>query len=308
MESSLLVPPALRTHILRRSPIDGEAWLARLPQLCDQVCRSWDVQRTGTPKAGATALVVPVVGAYGRAAVKLVSPVAEASREATALEAFNGQGVVRLLRFDPSASALLIEWLDGPDLTTTPDTTTVMRIAGELTREMSGVNAPAGVRTLAGGAHDWATMVQEQHRAAEQKGIAMPAAILTRALEVIDELSRDPTTTLTHGDLSLTNILRAGPDRWLAIDPAAVQGTAAHEAHTVVRGRLPQLLAGDRPAAQMEAWTREFTDAADVDHGLALRLSFARYLASFYWEAQSGGDPVDVNNLREGVRISAEIC
>lgn len=300
--------PELRTHVLRRSPVEGQDWLDRLPRLCAEVCRSWGLERAGTPQAGATALVVPVEGPAGRAALKLVSPVADAAREAAALEAFDGHGIVRLLRFDAEANALLIGWLEGPDLTSERDTPTVMRIAGELAREMSRVPAPDGVRSLADGAGAWAEAVQEQHRAAVRTGTALPGAILDRVLEVIDELSRDATPTLTHGDLSLTNVLRSGPDSWVAIDPLAARGTTAHEAHTVVRGRLPELLAGPRPAAQLEAWTRAFTDAAGVDHGLALRLSFARYLASYYWEAQNGGDRANVRHLREGVRLSAEIC
>lgn len=299
--------PELRTHVLRRSPVEGQDWLDRLPRLCAEICRSWGLERAGTPKAGATALVVPVEGTAGRAALKLVSPVADAAREAAALEAFGGHGIVRLLRFDAEAKALLLAWLEGPDLTSERDTPTVMRIAGELAREMSQVRAPDRVRSLADGAGAWAEAVEEQHRAAVRDGTAVPEAILDRALEVIDELSRDATRTLTHGDLSLTNVLRSGSDSWMAIDPLAARGTTAHEAHTVVRGRLPELLAATHPAVQMETWTRDFTEAAGVDHGLGLRLSFARYLASFYWEAQNGGDPADVRNLREGVRISAEI-
>lgn len=45
--------------------------------------------------------------------------------------------------------------------------------------------------------------------------------------------------------------------------------------------------------------------AAGVEVGLAHRLSLARFLASYYWEAQHGGDPGNVENLRLGLFFTA---
>lgn len=99
--------------------------------------------------------------------------------------------------------------------------------------------------------------------------------------------------------------MRAGPDRWVAIDPNLTAGTVATEAHTVIRSHLPVLLASESPSGLLRDWTTRFSDAAGVEVGQAQQISLARYLASYYWEAQHGGDPDDVENLRLGMFLTA---
>ena len=137
------------------------------------------------------------------------------------------------------------------------------------------------------------------------RGVAVPEELFTLVLTIVGELGNDTTRTLTHGDLSLSNIMRASPDRWVAIDPYLLAGTAANEAHTVIRSHLPAILASRSPGSLLRGWTAGFSDAAGVEVGQAQRISLARYLASYYWEAQHGGDAGNVENLRLAVFLTA---
>lgn len=305
MNESLTVSETFRDEVLRREPGTGRRWLEALPRLCSQLCRQWRLEVTGPAVAGATALVLPVRSDDGAAALKLISPVADAADEGAALEAFGGRGAVRLLASDPQANALLLEWLPGPVLSTERDARAAIRTAAEIAAQLSQTPAPYGIRSLSSGALAWKQQLIAQHQRAIESGTAFPAELFARALEAIDELSRDPTGTLTHGDLSLSNIVGAGSRRWVAIDPLLLAGTAAYETHTVVRGLLVEILADGDPAGRMSALSREFADIAGVDLGASLRLSFARYLASTYWEAQNGGEAGNLQRLREATFISS---
>ena len=292
---------------IRRRDAAGDAWLDGLPRVWDDLRHRWKLTLDAAPRPGASALVLPVRTATGRAALKLISPVMRAADEAMALETFGGRRAVRLLDADLTAGALLLEWLDGPALIDHPDPSTAMRIAGDIAGQLARTPAPPGVPTLASGSGDWQLQLREQHETAQQIGTGVPDELFARAVGIIADLGSDPTTTLTHGDLSLTNIVRAGADRWVAIDPYLIVGTAANEAHTVVRSHL-DIVAGDPdPPELLAAWTRDFSTAADVDVEVAQRLSFARYVASYYWESQSGGSPRNVQNLRAAVFITADL-
>ncbi|WP_161606004.1 aminoglycoside phosphotransferase family protein [Microlunatus speluncae] len=306
-DAPLPVPDALRYEVLRRSPEAGARWLNDLPSRCARLCRRWGLRIDGPPAHGAAAIVVPVAGPGGRYALKLISPWTDAAAERAALEAFAGDGAARLLDADEDAAALLIEWLPGPPLITEPDRVAAMRIAGELAGRLGRTPAPAGTRTLAAGAADWRQELMAQHAAAEAAGEAFSDELLALALDAVDELATDRTRTLTHGDLSLDNILAAGPGRWVAIDPLLLIGTVAHDVHTIARSQLGAVITDPDPAGRLDALTREVTRAAGVDHGWAQRLSLARYVASAYWEAQHDGEAANVHRLRAAVLITARL-
>ena len=251
-EPLLLVPEALRYEVLRRSPVAGAAWLDELPRRCTELCHRWGLTVDGPPTHGGTSLVVPVIGATGRAALKLIGPLISAAAERTALEAFGGDGAVRLYKADDGANALLIEWLPGPSLITEPDRVAALRIAGELAGRLGRAPAPTAIRSLANGAGKWHRQLLAQHEEAEHTGTAFSDDVFTLALHAVDELAGDSAATLTHGDLSLDNILAAGPGRWTAIDPLLLAGTAAHDVHTIVRSHLTEVISDPDPAGTLE--------------------------------------------------------
>ena len=303
--ASFDLPDRFRVEVRRRDP-GGDAWLSGLSTLWQEMSDRWGLSLAGRTAVGSVSLVIPVRRSNGLAALKLVSPAIDAGEEAAALSAFNGRGAVRLLAADVARQALLLEWLAGPTLTAEPDVAKTIGIAGAVAQQLTCTPAPDGVRTLAGGAVKWIELLHEQHAMALQRGSAAPDDLFALVLAIVRELGKDTTETLTHGDLSLSNIMSASQDQWVAIDPYLLAGTAANEAHTVIRSHLPVLLASRSPSRLLHDWTAMFCDAAAVDAGQAQRVSLARYLASYYWEAQHGGDPGNVENLRLGLLLTAD--
>ena len=228
------IPARLQAEVRRRDP-EADVWLTDLPTIWRDVSARWHLSIAGEPAAGAVSLVVPVHRTSGLAALKLVSPTVDASKEAAALQAFNGNGAVRLLGADLDRQALLLEWLDGPTLATHPDPAEAIGIAGGVARQLAGIPAPADAPTLSGDTVGWMELLQRQHSIALDRGEAAPEDLFALVVEIVRQLASDSAPTLTHGDLSLSNIMRAGGDRWVAIDPYFIAGTVANEAHTVIR-------------------------------------------------------------------------
>ncbi|MFT4167020.1 MAG: aminoglycoside phosphotransferase family protein [Microlunatus sp.] len=206
------IPARLQAEVRRRDP-GADAWLTGLPTICRELSERWQLNIAGEPAAGSVSLVVPVRRPNGLAALKLISPTVDAGQEAAALRAFDGHGAVRMFDADLDRQALLLEWLEGPTLATHPDVAEAIGIAGGVARRLAETPAPAGVRTLSGDAAGWIELLRRQHTIARGSGVAAPEDLFALVVEIVRHLGDDGTTTLTHGDLSLSNIVRADTDR-----------------------------------------------------------------------------------------------
>lgn len=143
-----------------------------------------------------------------------------------------------------------------------------------------------------------------QHEEARQLGIAVDQETFTAAVRAVERLGRSRSETLTHGDLSFENIMRRSDDTWIAIDPGFLAGPIEHEAHTILRSLLPGIMESSDPVSAMAEAVQAFCTAAGADPALAVDISFARFVASFSWEAQHRGDPVNIERLRRAIRCA----
>lgn len=302
------IDPGFRERLLHQDPAT-RSWLESAAQRIADICRAWQVRPDGEARYGGTSIVVPVrEESGGEAALKVVSPLADAGREHRALTALAGHGVVGLLRADEEAGALLLERLHGPALATQESPLGAARTAGAVARELAVVPAPSDAPRLRDLSADWRDELLSQHTSAAAVDNAFPEAIFRRAVGTIEALATDVSATLTHGDLSLENILRRRDGRWRAIDPVLLGGPVEFEAHTVVRSMLARLLAAPEPLAALRGMHQAFCEAARADAETAWELSLARFVASAYWESQHAGEAADVEHLRRAVTIIASQC
>ena len=306
MTPLLQLPGAFRRRLLHQDRATAP-WLDAAPEHAARMLGRWELTADGEAMYGGTSIVLPVRTADGDpAALKLVSPLAEPALEISALSALAGHGVVDLLRADREERALLLERLPGPSLIEHPDPLAAARIAGEVAARIATVPAPPDAPRLAETSRAWAEAFQAQHARAVADGLPIPAGAGERAAEVIDDLAADTSRTLTHGDLSFENVLRCGDGRWVAIDPGHLCGPVENEAHTVVRSVLPAMLEASRPREALREVVAAFCEAAGADADRAEEISFARAVASWFWEAQHTGRTDDIERLRRLVEITVE--
>jgi len=158
--------------------------------------------------------------------LKLVHPHRESECEADALEAWDGDGAVRLLARDESGYVLVLERCEPGTHLSTLDPDAALDV---LIRLLPRLWKPAGeaFHTLADEAAWWASyVVDEQH----------DPRLRDAALAAIRELA--PTQgeqVLLHQDLHAENVLAAQREPWLVIDPKPLVGEREFAVAPIVR-------------------------------------------------------------------------
>ena len=201
---------------------DGRRWCETAPGVANRLAARWKL-RPGAILPGAThALVLACTRADGSPAVLKLPFVDEENRaEADALRLYDGDGAVRLLDHDPDSGALLLERLvPGRPLVDLPDRAQALDIACSLLRRLR--RAPPKdhrfprLRDLAAA---WATKFSK----IDQMPFAQAAA---RARKLGAWQGED---VVVNRDAHLGNVLSAGREPWLLIDPKAVVGDPAFD-------------------------------------------------------------------------------
>ena len=219
--------------------VTGATWLRRLPRLLEDLLAGWALAVDGPTLWGNCAVVLPVTGPDGPAALKVSWPHLEARSEHLALRRWDGHGAVRLIRADPARFALLLERLDArTDLTHVPIEEACEAI-GDLLAQLS---SPAIARTPTLSAYA-ARRADGVDRAADG---GLPRRFVEQARHLASDLAVDPAvdSRLVHSDLHYANVLAAGRQPWLAIDPKPMAGDRAFEVAPALWNRPDELGTG----------------------------------------------------------------
>ena len=228
--------------------------------------------------AGAGGYAAPAALPDGTPAVlKLIHPHREAEHEADALARWDGEGAVRLLDRSEDGWAVLLERCEpGTPLSAAGPETALEVLVGLLPRLWVAAGAPFG--TLADEAGWWASSLPDEW---ERAGRPFERWLLDAALDVLASLAPSQgEQVLLHQDLHGDNVLAAGREPWLAIDPKPLIGEREFAVAPIVRspelghsrravvGRLDRLtseLGLDRDRAR--GWTIGQTIAWALDGG-----------------------------------------
>ena len=278
----------IRERLIGANGEAGREWLARFPALLREVCARWDVVSLEPAfEYVGYAWVAPVrLGSGEPAVLKLAPPGAESVAECAALRLYDGDGAVRVLEADPSAVALLLERLEpGTPLADLEDDTEATAIAARaMVRCFRPLPANHGFPTVERLGAAFARV-----RAASGGGCGpFPADLFDPAERLYFELcaSQAP-PVLLHGDLHHWNILRAGREPWLVIDPKGVAGEPAFEPAACLRNRVD--IEGDVTATALRR-IAQFAETLAVDRERVLRWGFAAGMLSALWRFEDHGD------------------
>jgi len=230
--------------------------------------------------------VAPAVRDDGtRVVLKLRVPDREARDEIEALRAYRGDGAVRLLAADAGRGALLLERAEPGAMlaeATDIDEEAKTRVAaGVLRRLWRGPPEAYPFPTLS----DWADALADvRSRYAGGTG-PLPAPLFERAERVFaGELATGEPPLLLHGDLHHENILRAGREPWLAIDPHGVVGDRAYEPGAFLRNHLLEL---PDPRAALARRIDVFVEELGIECERLLGWGIATNVLSACWSLTS---------------------
>jgi streptomycin 6-kinase len=285
-ESEIVVPAELAELHEKYSREEGRAWIAQLPTLAAAYLDRWELATDGPVTSGAVALIIPVACRDDSKAVLKLQPVDdETGGEPAALQAWAGQGAVRLLEHDPSSGAMLLERLDASrDLSTMPDDFAAAKIIAELLVQLNSVPAPPGMRRLSDVAAATLAGTPKAIRLAEDSD---ECQLLINCAARFEELIKDSLDNrLLHWDLHYFNTLSTldAEQRWKAIDPKPLSGDSGFELLPALWNRWDDLIkTGDLPRALLRRFDL-MTDVMGLDRSRAAAWTLGRVLQVAVWD------------------------
>ena len=211
-------------------------------------------------------------------------------REAAALMAFSGFGVVEVL--SENNGLLLLECaVPGVSLKSyfPKNDDEAINITTNVIKRLH--KAPIQNTHAFPRVKDWLAVLDSD--------LKIPAQTLKKARELRDQLLKtaDP-DILLHGDLHHDNILQNGED-WLVIDPKGVIGESAYEVAAFIRNPMPELLnRTDAPTIIHNRITR-FSELLELPHQRILDWCFVQAVLSWVWALEDCCDDIYSKNLTE---------
>ena len=250
----MMVTDELAKHVTEAWGRAGEDWLNRLPAALAGIEERWSVRASG-PFDSSYHYVAPAVRADSTEVVlKLGVPSDELRRQVEALRLFRGRGAVRLLKTAPDRGAMMMERLrPGAPLADVPDDQATSIAAGVMKRLWRP--APSD--------HSFPYVSEYEGGLKWLRGqlggtSPLPKRLVERAEANLRELlasGNEP--VLLHGDLHQWNMLSAGRESWVAIDPKGVVGDAAYELGPFLYN---ELVTQERPARVLARRLDQFAE------------------------------------------------
>ncbi|WP_214318854.1 aminoglycoside phosphotransferase family protein [Nonomuraea sediminis] len=292
----IVVPAALTANHIQQQGEAGRAWSAGLPALAERYLEEWGLRLDGEPAHGFVSLVLPVVREDGTGAALKLQPVTdENATEAPGLRAWAGDGSVLLLEEDPSTGTLLLERLEaGRSLSAVADDAKALSILADLLARLVAVPAPAGMRRLGDIAQE---MLDDVPAAVAQ----LPDGRYRYWLEVfagaVRELVGEPGDRLLHWDLHYDNVLAAGREPWLAIDPKPLAGDPGFDLWPALHNRWEDVTAtGDVRRGVLRRFDL-MVERLGLDPARAAGWTLGRLLQNGLWNLKDGEPFLDEEQL-----------
>ena len=262
---------------------EGQAWLAALPSLLNDLARRWSLTVTEELfRHGYNAVVVSVLEDDRALALKLTWPVDRAGSEAAALTAWRGRGAVELVSADIPHGALLLERLDAARSLASMPVAEAAAIAGALIRTLA-IEAPRSFPLLQSTARELAATFRTRQQALRDP---VPGEWIALAASLAAALARDGERSLVHTDLHYDNVLASGrPDQpWLVIDPKAAAGTPARSAAELLWTRVDELPGPEAITSLLDT----IIENGQLDHAKTTAWAFARSIDYWLWGLENG--------------------
>ncbi|MCX4982432.1 aminoglycoside phosphotransferase family protein [Streptomyces sp. NBC_00572] len=281
------VPEELAASQAKYNGEAGRAFIAALPERAEEFLDWWGLRVTGPSMYGVASLVLPVerVADGTRAALKMQIVDDETEGEPVGLRTWGGDGVVRLLDHDAGTGTMLLERLDeARPLTSHADTREALGVVAGLLGRLTAVPAPEGLRRLGDIA---AGMLADVPDAVARVG-ADDAAVLRDCAAAVREVAGEPGDRLLHWDLHLGNVLAAGREPWLAIDPKPLAGDPGFDL-------LPALM--DRFDPDDFLWRFDLLAEVVGDRGRAVAWTLGRVLQNGLWDVEDGEPGLDAEQV-----------
>ncbi|NYG06462.1 streptomycin 6-kinase [Phycicoccus badiiscoriae] len=276
--------------VANRADDTQREWARSLGSVAARLAQEWSLEPAGDPMWGYVSVVWPVRGPAGQSWVlKLGEDDPRMRAEGLVLRAWQGRGVVGLVRHDAETRALLLEALDaGRDLEGEADIDAATQVIGGFIAGFAKVPAPQGVPSLS---EELRRIRAHVHRRRDFAVEGLTRRDVDGALDTLSavaaQIDAHGPWPAIHGDLHYCNVLhtRAGdPDPgWRAIDPLPSAGPAELDVIAAMRNRWQDALATGDPERALRRRLDQLVEVAGLDLALARALCQAVAVDNVSW-------------------------
>ena len=233
LDPGFLLDAGGRERLIARFGAGVNSWCAALPQLVERCCLRWQLELDQALSGNTSCVFTGRQHGDIGVVLKLTPDRTIANQEAQALRAWAATPhVVDLLDADLDAGALLLAKIEpGTKASDEPDLPPVSEVAELLTGLRGAIGCDRGqLPTLARGLESMFARIGGLLGNPRVSPVVAPG-LLAQGHRIARELASSGPAGLLHGDLHLSNILRAGPARGLvAIDPRPCSGDLTFDA------------------------------------------------------------------------------
>lgn len=282
-EHSIEIPGDFARRIERTHGGGDRAWLERLPVLIAECERRWSLTTSHPFPHVNYSYTAPAVGPHGSGVVlKLAVPDHSIGAEIDALRLFDGDGAARLIDSDEGLGAMLLERLEpGALLLEVDDDREATSVAAGL---MVRLRRPIPHKHRFHDIWEWMQGLERLRSAFDGGTGPFPASLVERA----EAHLRNPSgqEALLHGDLHPYNILLAGREPWLAIDPKGIVGEPEYEAAAYLRNNL---LDKPNPRRVLSMRIDQLAEEAGLVRERMIAWGIADRVLSAWWSYEESG-------------------
>jgi streptomycin 6-kinase len=296
--SGAVIPDGLVVSLHEFAGAAGRRFLSELPRLIDTFVERWRLTVVGPAMHGTAALVLPVERQDGFPAVaKFQLRDEETVGEATALGVWDGDSAVKLLDYDESTGAMLLERLDTSMSLAIEHATIAARdgvvIIAQLLARLTSVHAPVGIRRLEDIAGQ---MLDDLPDALSCIDGGEDRRLLVACGDAVTDVVHEAGDRLLHWDLHFDNVMTSHRQPWLAIDPKPLAGDPGFE----LLPAIGNLFDADEVMWRFDA----MTDTIGLDRGRAKRWTLGRVLQNALWDIEDRR-PLAANHLNVARQLLA---
>jgi streptomycin 6-kinase len=288
--------PAKFTQVISEAHgAKGIRWLAELPEIIRAIEQDWNLKVENPFPNLSYHFVAPCrFASSGEAVVKIGLPETDSPifNEAEILKIYGGKGAVKFLRIDEKRFALLIEKL-------TPG----KHLKGvfendELKAVETAVEVLQKIIRKTPLRHNFVLLEKWFAGLEKAKNTAFPAQFLEKACGFYDELKTDQ-KFLLHGDFHHENILSAGREAFLVIDPKGIIGDIGYEISVFLNNHVWWLSSEPDLVVKINDAISIFAEAFQISAMELKKWAFAQAVLSAWWTFEDNGE-----NWRDDLKLA----
>jgi len=185
---------------------------------------------------------------------------------------------------DDARFAMLLERASTQTLASLDSAEDIARVLGQLSRRLA-IPAPPHLPRLRDKAEEW----EHQLRADDAcLGHLMSRRAVGAAIATVRELGAAQPGILIHGDLHGGNVLRAGREPWLAVDPKGYAGDPAYDGGKAMKTTMIRVAGADDPYKAVLRLFDVFAEAAELDVERVRRWTQYYAVDAAFWGRRQG--------------------